>query len=165
VNYYPTAYNPNTGIAYGAGVEACSDLATKTVAPADVKPGVTFLGGTYAVNGVQKGAITAMDVATGKQVAKQDTQYPNNSGTLVTPDLVWTGSIDGSLGAFDAKTLAPLWSINVGTAFRAPPMTYSVGGKQYVAIVGGNLGTANAGGNTELETTQAANMVWVFTTN
>lgn len=163
VNYYPTAYNPSTGIAYGAGVEACSDLATKEVAPADVVPGAIFLGGTYVVNGKQAGSISAIDVATGKSVAKANTTYPNNSGTLVTPDLVWTGSIDGTFGAYDAKTLASVWSLNVGTAFRAPPITYSVGGKQYLAIAGGNLGAGNAGGNTELETMQAANMVWVFT--
>ncbi|MDR0808847.1 MAG: PQQ-binding-like beta-propeller repeat protein [Gemmobacter sp.] len=162
VNYYPTAYNPATGIAYGAGIEACSDLENKTVAPEDVVPGVVFLGGTYAVSGAQKGSITAVDVTTGQQVAKQGTQYPNNSGTLVTPELVWTGSTDGSFGAYDAKTLAPLWSINVGTAFRAPPITYSVDGKQYVAIAGGYLGAGNAGGNTELEDMQGANMVWVF---
>lgn len=162
VNYYPTAYNPTTGVAYGAGVEACNELATKTVAPEDVVPGAIFLGGTYTLTGKQTGSITAIDVATGKQITKGATTYPNNSGTLVTPDLVWTGAIDGTFTAYDAKTLAPVWSTNVGTAFRAPPMTYSVGGKQYVAIAGGNLGAGNAGGNTELESMQAANMIWVF---
>jgi alcohol dehydrogenase (cytochrome c) len=73
VNFYPTAYNPNTGIAFGGGQEGCSDIATKTVAPADVKPGTIFLGGTYAGNGVQSGSITAIDVATGKQLMKQET--------------------------------------------------------------------------------------------
>lgn len=161
VNYYPTAYNPTTGIAYGAGQEGCSDIATKTVAPKDVVPGGIFLGGTYALNDEQKGSVFAMDVATGKQLAKQETPFPNNSGVLVTPDLVWSGSLDGTFAAYDAKTLAPVWSMNLGTAFRAPPITYSVGGKQYVAIAGGPI-SSNTYGHAELENIQGANMVWVF---
>jgi alcohol dehydrogenase (cytochrome c) len=132
------------------------------MAPEDVVAGVVWLGGTYSGTAAQKGSISAVDVSTGQSVAKENTQYPNNSGVLATPDLVFTGTVDGTFGAYDAKTLKPLWSTNVGTAFRAPPITYSVGGKQYVAIAGGNLGAGNAGGNTELEAMQAANMIWVF---
>lgn len=161
VNYYPTAYNPTTGVAYGAGQEGCSDIATKEVAPADVISGSIFLGGTYAANGVQTGSITAIDVASGKQIGKQETPYPNHSGVLVTPDLVWSGALDGTFSAYDAKTLAPVWSMNLGTAFRAPPMTYSVGDKQYVAIEGGPIGS-NSMGHADLETIQQANMIWVF---
>jgi alcohol dehydrogenase (cytochrome c) len=161
VNYYPTAYNPTTGVAYGAGQEGCSDIGTKEVAVEDVAAGSIFLGGTYAINGEQRGSVTAIDVTTGKQIGKQDTQYPNNSGVLVTPELVWSGSLDGTVSAYDAKTLAPVWSMNVGTAFRAPPMTYSVGDKQYIAIEGGPI-AGNAYGNAELENIQPANMIWVF---
>jgi len=162
VNYYPTAHNPTLGLSYGAGVEGCSEHETVAMAPEDVVAGVVWLGGTYSGTAAQKGSISAVDVSTGQSVAKENTQYPNNSGVLATPDLVFTGTVDGTFGAYDAKTLKPLWSTNVGTAFRAPPITYSVGGKQYVAIAGGNLGAGNAGGNTELEAMQAANMIWVF---
>jgi alcohol dehydrogenase (cytochrome c) len=161
VNYYPTAYNPETGVAYGAGQEGCSDLKTKEVAAADVTPGQIFLGGSYAANDEQKGSITAIDVASGKEIGKQVTPYPNNSGVLVTPELVFTGSLDGTFAAYDAKTLAPVWQINVGTAFRAPPITYSVDGKQYVAIEGGPI-AGNDFGHPDLENIQPANMVWVF---
>jgi alcohol dehydrogenase (cytochrome c) len=30
-----------------------------------------------------------------------------------------------------------LWKINVGSGFNAPPMTFEVGGRQYVAILSG----------------------------
>lgn len=161
VNFYPTAYNPSTGIAYGAGMEGCAEISTKTVAPEDVKAGSIFMGGGFAASGELTGSISAMDVTTGKQVTTQGTPYPNNSGVLVTPDLVWTGSLDGTLGAYDAKTLAPVWSMNVGTAFRAPPMTYSVDGKQYIAIAGGAIG-GNWAGHADLQMIQPANMIWVF---
>lgn len=161
VNFYPTAYNPNTGVAYGAGMEGCSEIETKQVAVADVTPGVTFLAGTYVNKELLTGSISAMDVTTGKQIAKLDTPYPNNSGVLVTPELIFTGGLDGTFHAYDAKTLAPVWELNVGTSFRGPPMTYSVNGKQYVAITGGAIGS-NHLGHPELQQMQAANMVWVF---
>lgn len=161
VNFYPTAYNPNTGIAYGAGMEGCSTIETREVAAEDVLPGFIFLGGSYSNSDVMTGSISAINVKTGAEVTKLETPYPNNSGVLVTPDLVWTGSLDGTFGAYDGETLEPVWSMNVGTAFRAPPMTYAVDGKQYVAITGGALG-GNAVGHTDLEMNQSANMVWVF---
>ena len=39
--------------------------------------------------------------------------------------------------AYDDTTLDQLWKINVGAGFNAPPMTFEVGGKQYVAILSG----------------------------
>jgi alcohol dehydrogenase (cytochrome c) len=33
--------------------------------------------------------------------------------------------------------MEPLWKINVGTGFQAPPITFEVNGKQYVAILSG----------------------------
>ena len=42
-----------------------------------------------------------------------------------------------SFAAYDADTLKELWSFSLGTPITAPPMSYSVGGKQYVAVVAG----------------------------
>jgi len=64
--------------------------------------------------------------------------YPNNSGALTTGGgLIFTGFTDGTFVAYDDTTLEPLWKINVGTGFNAPPMTFEAGGKQYVAILSG----------------------------
>ena len=161
VNFFPTAYNPNTGIAYGAGIEGCSDLSVAAVDPEDVVAGQIFIGGAGVASGVQKGSISAIDVATAKSVARHNSPFPYYSGVLASADLVWAGSMDGTFTAHDATTLAPLWSMNVGSAFAAPPMTYSVGGKQFVAILGGSnsLSTFN---HPELAIIQPAHMLWVF---
>jgi alcohol dehydrogenase (cytochrome c) len=45
--------------------------------------------------------------------------------------------IDGSLVALDDVTLEQLWKINVGIGINAPPMTFAVDGKQYVAVLAG----------------------------
>ena len=132
----------------------------KTVAPADVKPGQIFLGGAGTNNGVQTGSITAIDVATGKQVAKRRPPYPMYSGVLATPDLVWSGSLDGTFAAYDAKTLEVKWSMNVGTAFQGSPIAFTAGGKEYIAIAGGSGGTTF--GHTDLENMQTSQMLYVF---
>ena len=51
--------------------------------------------------------------------------------------LIFTGFTDGTFAAFDDTTLEQVWKINVGTGFNAPPMTFEVDGKQYVAILSG----------------------------
>jgi alcohol dehydrogenase (cytochrome c) len=48
-----------------------------------------------------------------------------------------TGLIDGSIIAFDDQTLDVLWQINVGSGINAPPMTYAVNGRQYIAVASG----------------------------
>lgn len=157
VNFWPPSYNPETGIAFAAGIEACSDLTVK-----EEKPGenLTFSGGASAGSGPQTGSIFGFDVATGKQVVKLDRKYPNYAGVMSSADLVWTGEMDGTFAAFDAKTLEEKWSINVGGAFNAPPITFKIGDKQYVAIAAGGNGVATFG-YPEL-TRPAANILYVF---
>lgn len=96
--------------------------------------------------------ITATDVATGEIVASGPAPHFSNpnGGTLATAGgLVFTAHEDGDVQAYDARTLQPLWSINVGTDFDAAPISYAVAGKQYIAINGGDAKTAS--------------VLWVFT--
>jgi glucose dehydrogenase len=52
----------------------------------------------------------------------------------------------GKFAAYDATTLQELYSFSLGAPITAPPMTYSVGGKQYVAVVvGGGVGVRGQG--------------------
>ncbi len=56
-------------------------------------------------------------------------------------DLLFMGDIMGKISAFDKDTMQELWSFDTGTAFAGTPMTYSVNGKQYIALmIGGRLG-------------------------
>jgi len=160
-NFFPTAYNPELGLAYASGIEGCSDLSVREVDPADVIPGNIFVGGAGVNSGVQTGSINAVDVATSAVVATQPTTYPMYGGVMASADLLWTGHMDGTFAAYDARTLEELWSMNVGTSFQAAPITFTVNDKQYVAIVGGGLGVGG-GLVPELADMQAANMLWVF---
>jgi outer membrane protein assembly factor BamB len=85
------------------------------------------------------GALWALDVRSGKIVAKAQHPILNESGMLGTDGgLVFTGHHTGRLVACDADTLKELWSFSLGTPITAPPMTYSVGGKRFIAVVAGD---------------------------
>jgi alcohol dehydrogenase (cytochrome c) len=91
------------------------------------------------------GSLWAIDVRTGKVSAKQQFPIPNESGMLSTGgDLLFTGHHTGRFAAYDADTLKELWSFGLGTPITAPPMSYSVNGKQYIAVIAG--GTADLRG-------------------
>ena len=121
MNFWPPAFNPTLGIAYGAGIEGCSDLTDEDDGSGDVPAGTSLPAAAPQLATVRRPArSSSFDVATGKQVAKLDRPYPNYAGVMTTPDLVWTGEMDGTFGAYDAKTLEQKWSINVGGTFSGP---------------------------------------------
>src|SRR5262249_49543689 len=78
--------------------------------------------------------------------------------------LVFIALLDGTVAAFDDSTLDELWRINVASGFSAPPMTFEVDGKQYVAIVSGpSPGAGGRLGNTpELREVGHARVLYVF---
>jgi len=172
VNFWPTAYNPDLKLAYGASIEACSEVVVRGKAQVGEGfqefrgEGEFWLGGGAAVTGVPTGSLSAFDVATGESVKKVGLKYPNYSGVMVTKgNLLFTGHIDGTFSAYDAESLEELWRINLGVEFQAPPVTFAVDGKQYVAIVGGGGGFSPGPafyGLSELATMNRAYMLWVF---
>jgi alcohol dehydrogenase (cytochrome c) len=61
------------------------------------------------------------------------------TGTLVTAgNVVFSADAGGNFFALDAKTGAPVWHVQLGSALRSNPMTYSVDGKQYVVDSAGS---------------------------
>ena len=57
------------------------------------------------------------------------------AGTVSTAGgVVFSGDDDGNLVAVDAKTGKDLWHFATGHSLFASPVTYMVGGKQYVTI-------------------------------
>jgi alcohol dehydrogenase (cytochrome c) len=168
-NWEPTAYNPTLHLLYVGSWEGCTEITT--LAQADfaanggtLKPRDRFTGGGLKYPGMLTGSIKAIDVTTGEVVARHDLSLPNLSGTMATAgNLVFAGELDGTFGAYDAKTLQQLWSFNLGTGINAPAMTYAVNGKQYVAVLVGSRQPANViGQHPELKATSTASLLAVF---
>jgi alcohol dehydrogenase (cytochrome c) len=137
VNFMPTTYSHRTHLSYGGGVEGCSNV---TPDPSNDASGDYWLGGKYANAEDVKGSVTAVDPSTGKKVAQQPMDHAVYSGVTSTAGgLIFTTTAEGTIYALDDETLKPLWTFNAGSFSSAPPMTYAVNGKQYVAVlVGGN---------------------------
>jgi len=109
--------------------------------------------------------LTAVDPMTGEVKKNTHLRYPNYSGTLATGGgLVFLGLMDGTVAAFDDTSLDELWKLNVGSGICAPPMTFEVNGKQYIAITTGPSAPAkNKLVNTlELKEQRNATVLYVF---
>jgi alcohol dehydrogenase (cytochrome c) len=145
--FFPPTFDAKRIIAYVSGAEGCSG-GTIVQTPMDEQKDWVGLRMCCQEQGraTAHGAVWALDVRTGKIVAKAQYPIPNESGMLSTDgDLVFTGHHTGRLVAYDADTLKEAWSFSLGTPITAPPMTYSVGGKQYIAVVaGGEAGLRGA---------------------
>jgi alcohol dehydrogenase (cytochrome c) len=86
------------------------------------------------------GAIQAFDPQTGQRKWEYKMLDVTDSGVLSTgSDLVFAGGREGYFFALDGRTGAELWKANVGGQVSAGPMSYSVNGKQYVAISAGSV--------------------------
>jgi len=130
-------------IAYVAGAEGCiSSTAVKS--PMDDKKDYVGLPPCCTEQGriTAHGAIWAMDLKTGKMINKVTFPPSNESGMLSTDgDILATGHTTGKFAVYDADTLQEVYSFNLGTPITAPPMSYKVGDKQYIAVViGGGIG-------------------------
>jgi len=85
------------------------------------------------------GAVRAMDPVTGERKWEFKMGDVTDSGILTTDtDLVFAGGRDGHFVALDARNGNLLWKATLGGGVFAGPITYSVNGRQYVAISAGN---------------------------
>ena len=133
-NFWPVSYSRKTGALYIPAYEGCGKVTVDTSAHIKGK----FFGGNPGTDGPITSSVSLLDPVTGEVKKRAEFPYPNSSGMLSTAGgLVFTGMLDGTVMALDDQTLTEVWRFNVGTGFNAPPMTYAVNGKQYIAIASG----------------------------
>ena len=153
VEWSPMAVNPKHRLAYAANLH---QPMTYHVEEAKYPGGKLWLGGAFKVIPSEKqwGRLAAVNIDTGKLAWKVDTEQPLIGGVLATAgDLVFNGEGNGWFRAFDAGTGKKLWEFQCGAGVNAPAVSYTIGGKQYIAVA--------AGGNTQLDF-KRGNSVFVF---
>ena len=85
------------------------------------------------------GAILAIDPLTGERKWEYKMVDFTDAGVLTTAsDLLFSGGREGDFYALDARTGARLWKFTVGGQVQSGPMTYSIRGRQYVAVSAGS---------------------------
>jgi alcohol dehydrogenase (cytochrome c) len=134
-NYWPASYSQRTKLIYIPSNASCNEV---TLDPKLSNKAGDWKGATFRnIERVETDIILA-DPFTGEVKKQIRNPYPNVSGALTTGGgLMFTGYTDGTFVAYDDTTLDQVWKINLGTGFNAPPMTFEVNGKQYIAILSG----------------------------
>ncbi|MCG3200835.1 MAG: Quinohemoprotein alcohol dehydrogenase ADH IIB [Gammaproteobacteria bacterium] len=153
VEWNPLAVNPKLRMAYAANLH---QPMTYHVEPSEYPGGKLWLGGAFKVipGEEQAGFLVGVNLDTGKVAWKVKTPQPLMGGVLATGgNLVFNGEGNGWFKAFDAGNGNELWKFQCGAGVNAPAVSYTVGGKQYVAVA--------AGGNTQLDF-KRGNSVFVF---
>jgi alcohol dehydrogenase (cytochrome c) len=161
-NFWSASYSPRTKLLYIPSNSSCNEVTLDT--SLSNKAG-DWKGASFRHIERNESDLIVADPFTGEVKKKIHSIYPNNSAALTTAGgLVFTGFTDGTLVAYDDATMEQVWKFNVGTGFNAPPMSFEVGGKQYVAILSGLSAIAKRrhAFTPELREQRSQTMLWVF---
>ena len=90
------------------------------------------------ITGEDDGVLAAIDLKTGAIAWRAPVDRPLIGGVLGTAGkLVFVGESSGRFTAFGSEDGKRLWSEAISAGVNAPPVTYAVGGRQYVAVAAG----------------------------
>jgi quinohemoprotein ethanol dehydrogenase len=146
-NWQPMAYNPKLGLVYipvqqiglkisrGAQSVNAFNVMGLMVEPVIEKPG----------DG--KGSLIAWDPVAQREVWKVQHAHLWNGGVLATAGgMVFQGTADGWFRGYDGTNGRELWKFNAGLGIVGAPISFRVGGRQYVSVLVGYGGTTAAYG-------------------
>lgn len=167
-NWLPDAVNPHTNMLYVPLAETCMDLI-----PVGEEEGALMSGGFRFTIRERPGSdgrfgrIQAIDLATGQTVWQARERPAPGTGILATAgDLLFAGFMDRSLAAYDQNTGERLWHRILTDVPGSAPITYSVDGKQYIAVVvgyGGHWSVTEAILTPEISLPVArSSSLWIF---
>src|SRR5215467_10476019 len=138
-NWAHAAYHPGTGLVYLPSMELCWKYSlAKDI---EYKRGALYIGADFTAYAPQDqaGVVRAINPAKDETVWEWWTRAPIQAGGVLATDggLVFAGTKDGKLVALSATKGEQLWEFSLGAPVTGPPITYSAGGRQYIAVVTG----------------------------
>jgi alcohol dehydrogenase (cytochrome c)/quinohemoprotein ethanol dehydrogenase len=135
--WHPMAFSPKTGLVYIPAQEigkTFTPVKDFQISPEGWNLGVDVAG----TPDVKKGYLLAWDPINQKEVWRVDHRGPWNGGAVATAgNLVAQGDAAGYFNVYRADTGEKLWSMFAQSAIMAGPVTYEVGGEQYIAVLSG----------------------------
>ena len=167
-SWVPTAYNPATKIVYVPIVEACMDMVPVGEGErGSLSTGVRWTVRPRPESDGNYGRVEAVNLETQETVWIARQRAPQTTGALVTAGgLLFAGSLDRRLSAYDAASGERLWDTRLSDVPNAPPISFAVDGRQYVAAItgaGGYLtGAYSVMAPEILNPTDRSATLWVF---
>ncbi|VVQ08483.1 Quinoprotein alcohol dehydrogenase (cytochrome c) [Pseudomonas fluorescens] len=165
-NWMPMAYNKDTGLFYVPSNEWGMDIWNEGIA---YKKGAAFLGAGFTIKPLNEdyiGVLRAIDPKTGKEVWRHKNFAPLWGGVLTTKgNLVFTGTPEGFLQAFNARTGEKVWEFQTGSGVLGSPVTWEMDGEQYVSVLSGWGGAVPLWGGEVAKRIKDFNqggMLWTF---
>ncbi len=146
-NFQAPSYSPQTGWMYFMYYDGPGRY---SIGPAPFEPGKQFQGrgsgggfrpATANGEAPPSQGLMALDPETGKMQWKFElAENALQPGVLATGGgLVFAASNEGNFIALDAKTGKALWRFGAGASIPSSPISYSIDGKQYVAVSSANV--------------------------
>jgi alcohol dehydrogenase (cytochrome c) len=133
-NFQAGAYSPQTNVMYYGLQNTCANVtATANTTAYAIQNNNVISPGTDKI-----GTVQAISVETGKTIWKYEQRAGYMSLVSTGGGLIFGGDTVGHFRAFDQTTGNVLWDVNLGSPVTGYPITYSVRGKQYVAVSTGN---------------------------
>jgi len=166
--WLPTAYDPAGKTLVVPITEACMDMVPGAEGESTVlTTGVRWTVRPRPDSDGKYGRLQAIDLASRKTAWTVLERAPFTAGTLATAGgLIFAGSLDRTFKAYETATGDRLWSVRLNDAPTSPPITYSVGGTQYVAVIVGPGGYQSLSYSSLVpeirNPTDSGTMLWVF---
>lgn len=139
-NWSPVSVDARRRLVFIAAIHWPVEYKLHEQAASDGKEAVRYSSMSPLNTAEKHGLLTAIDLDNGEIVWQVKTENPLIGGVLSTASgLVFVGEGNGELMAFDADSGEKRWSAKTEAGVNAPPITYSINGKQHIAVaVGGN---------------------------
>jgi alcohol dehydrogenase (cytochrome c) len=159
------AYSPQTNTMYFPLQNTCMVAVVTIDRPQPDKSLYGISNKTRITDGEKTvGVVQAISAETGQTIWKHDQRAGALALVATGGGLVFGGDAAGFFRAYDDKSGKVLWEVNLGSSVSGYPITYSVDGKQYVAVSTGPSLVAGGVGNLTPEFKPAAsNQMFVFT--
>ena len=142
-NWQPMSYSEQTGLVYVPTFNLCMDIVNREQ---EFVQGTFYLASEFdlaiATPGFEDalGEYKAWDPVKQEMVWSIKEPLPWLGGGLTTAGgLLFYGNPAGILKAVDAASGDILWSFKTDSGISAAPVTYEIGGKQYITVVTGRL--------------------------